>query len=789
MTKHDDSSTSEQPEYEVEIPSRDDLLAAVEARLKPTSFDELVEKFKLSDERQQVGLKRRLRAMERDGQLIYTKANAYGLPERMSLIKGRMIGHRDGFGFCRPEEGGADLFIPHHQMYNVLHGDKVLVQQQGTESKGRKEGRIVRVIEPRKGDIVGRYFIEHNIGIVVPDDSRICQDILIPEGQANGARHGQIVVVEVTQRPTRRSSPIGTVTKVLGEHMAPGMEIEIAIREHDIPTQWSAAVEQELARYGETVPAEAYEGRTDLRKLPLITIDGDDSRDFDDAVCAEPHGDGWRLWVAIADVSYYVRPNTALDKDALERGNSVYFPNFVVPMLPEKLSNGLCSLNPDVDRLCMVAEMTINNKGKLTGSEFYPAVMNSHARLTYTKVAAILDGDAKLRKDYDHVMGNIENLHGLYKILKKARQQRAAIEFETTETRFIFNAQRKIESIEPVRRNVAHTIIEECMIMANVATARLIESHDEAGALFRIHEPPATERLTSFRSFLAELGITMKGGDDPSPHDYSDVLAQVAERPDAELIQTMLLRSMQQAVYSPDNAGHFGLALDEYSHFTSPIRRYPDLILHRAIKALLKKQQGPSPALEGAWMYPDDQLDELGAHCSMTERRADDATRQVDEWLKCEYMRDHVGSEFSGVIAAVTNFGLFVRIDDMQIDGLVHISNLDNDYYQFDGERQLLIGENSRRVYRLGDKVRIRVKSVNLDERKIDLDLLSAESPTGQDRMLPKGKKFAKAEQPPSKKQKKQATKARIKSKRKAKESARKGKKPKAPKSKGQKRS
>lgn len=789
MTKHDDSSTLEQPEYEVEIPSRDDLLAAVEARLKPTSFDELVEKFKLADERQQIGLKRRLRAMERDGQLIYTKANAYGLPERMSLIKGRMIGHRDGFGFCRPEEGGADLFIPHHQMYNVLHGDKVLVQQQGTDSKGRKEGRIVRVIEPRQGDIVGRYFIEHNIGIVVPDDSRICQDILIPEGHTNGARHGQIVVVEVTQRPTRRSSPIGTVTKVLGEHMAPGMEIEIAIREHDIPNQWSAAVEQELARHGETVPAEAYEGRTDLRELPLITIDGDDSRDFDDAVYAEPHGDGWRLWVAIADVSYYVRPNTALDKDALERGNSVYFPNFVVPMLPEKLSNGLCSLNPDVDRLCMVAEMTINNKGKLTGSEFYPAVMNSHARLTYTKVAAILAGDAKLRKDYDHVMGNIENLHGLFKILKKARQQRAAIEFETTETRFIFNAQRKIESIEPVRRNVAHTIIEECMIMANVATARFIEGHEEAGALFRVHEPPATERLTSFRSFLAELGITMKGGDDPNPRDYTEVLQQVAERPDAELIQTMLLRSMQQAVYSPDNAGHFGLALDEYSHFTSPIRRYPDLILHRAIKALLKKQQGPSPALAGAWMYPDEQLDELGAHCSMTERRADDATRQVDEWLKCEYMRDHVGTEFSGVIAAVTNFGLFVRIDDMQIDGLVHISNLDNDYYQFDGERQLLIGENSRRVYRLGDKVRIRVKSVNLDERKIDLDLLSAESPTGQDRMLPKGKKFAKAEQPPSKKQKKQATKARIKSKRKAKESARKGKKPKSQGSKANKRS
>jgi len=619
---------------------------------------------------------------------------------------------------------------------------------------------------------------------VVPDDSKIGQDILIPEGQANGARHGQIVVVQVTQRPSRRSSPLGTITKVLGEHMAPGMEIEIAIREHDIPNRWSPAVENELARFGEIVPQEAYEGRVDLRDLPLITIDGDDSRDFDDAVCVEPHGGGWKLWVAIADVSYYVRPNTALDKDALERGNSVYFPNFVVPMLPEKLSNGLCSLNPDVDRLCMVAEMEIDARGKLGKSKFYPAVMKSHARLTYTKVAAILEGDPKLRSDYDHVMANIEHLHGLFKVLKKARQQRAAIEFETLETRFIFNAERKIESIEPVRRNVAHTIIEECMIMANVATARLIEGHKEAGALFRIHAAPSTERLGGFRSFLAELGIIMKGGDDPSPRDYTEVLQQVADRPDAELIQTMLLRSMQQAVYSPDNVGHFGLALDEYAHFTSPIRRYPDLVLHRAIKALLKKQDGPSPALEGAWMYPDQQLDELGAHCSMTERRADDATRQVDEWLKCEYMRDHVGSEFGGVIAAVTNFGLFVRIDDMQIDGLVHISNLDNDYYQFDSDRQLLIGENSRRIYRLGDKVRIRVKSVNLDDRKIDLDLLSAESPTGKDRM-PGGKpdKNATDKRKPSKelskKHKKNVTKARIKSKRKAKEDKRKGRKPK----------
>lgn len=771
----------QQPEYEVEIPSREELLAAVEARLKPITFDEILERFQLTDERQHIGVKRRLRAMERDGQLIYTKANAYGLPTRMNLIKGRIIGHRDGFGFCRPDDGGDDLFIPPKQMYSVLHGDIVLVQEQGKDPKGRREGRIVRVIESREMSVVGRFFIDHDLGIVVPDDSRLNQDILIPDEARNGARHGQIVVVKITRRPNRRTSPVGEVVEILGDHMAPGMEIEIAIREHDIPTEWSAATLEYVEKLSEEVPQEAYKDRKDLRELPLITIDGEDSRDFDDAVHAEPDGDGWRLWVAIADVSYYVRPNTPLDKDALERGNSVYFPNFVVPMLPEKLSNGLCSLNPDVDRLCMVAEMNVSNRGKLLDSKFYPAVMKSHARMTYNKVAAILEGDPKLRQEYAAVLTPIENLHALFKVLKNARHGRSAIEFETLETRFIFNAERKIESIEPVRRNVAHTIIEECMIMANVATARLIEKHEEAGALFRVHEPPSSERLTSFRSFLGELGLTLKGGDDPSTSDYAEVLEQVRERPDAELIQTMLLRSMQQAHYTPDNAGHFGLALDEYSHFTSPIRRYPDLVLHRAIKALLKKQQGPNQALEGAWMYPDEQLDELGEHCSMTERRADDATRQVDEWLKCEYMQDHVGEEFTGVIASVTNFGLFIRLDDLHIDGLVHISNLDNDYYHFDNERHLLIGENSRRIYRLGDKVRIKVRSVNLDERKIDLALLSAESPSGKERMPGEAarseKPVAKPSAPKSKRQQKREKAGKIKAKRAKIEQQRKAKK------------
>ncbi|WP_370259446.1 ribonuclease R [Idiomarina sp.] len=735
-----DSNDQHTPTYEVEIPSREELLELVQKQSKPVSFDEFVSHFKLSDERQQVGIKRRLRAMERDGQLVYTKANSYGLPDRMQLIKGRIIGHREGFGFCQPEEGGGDIFIPHHQMYSVLHGDVVLVKVSGQDRKGKREGRVVRVIEQRDNNIVGRYFIDHDMGIVVPDDSRINQDILIPPQANAGARHGQLVVVKITRRPNKRTSPIGEITEILGDHMAPGMEIEVAIREHDIPNEWPEGLDEELNKIADEVPKQAYEGRVDLRDLPLITIDGEDSRDFDDAVLAMPEDGGWRLWVAIADVSYYVKPNTVLDQEAWNRGNSVYFPNNVIPMLPEKLSNGLCSLNPNVDRLCMVAEIDVGPRGKLKSSRFYPAVMNSHARLTYTKVKQILEGDVELREQYKDVLGNIESLHSLYKALASVRKKRSAIEFDTQEVRFIFNAQRKIERIEPVKRNVAHKIIEECMIAANVAAAKLVESDDDINALFRVHEPPADERLTNFRSFLGELGLELGGGEEPTPTDFGKLLSEVEERPDRELIETMLLRSMQQAVYQPDNVGHFGLALKSYSHFTSPIRRYPDLILHRAIKAILKRRGEYKGALTGAWSYDDTGLDDLGVHCSHTERRADDATRQVDEWLKCEFMQDHIGSSFSGVIAAVTNFGLFVRLDEYQIDGLVHISNLGDDYYQFDNTKNMLIGENSHRVFRLGDKVDVRVKQVNLDDRKIDLELLSAESPSGKSRM-PKGHK------------------------------------------------
>ncbi|RUO28225.1 ribonuclease R [Aliidiomarina sanyensis] len=719
-------STSQTPQYDVEIPSREAMLEVITKAIKPVPYQDIISHFKLNDERQQIGVKRRLRAMERDGQLVYTRNDAYGLPDRMDLKKGVVIGHRDGFGFVQLDEGGQDLYLPYHQMQLVMHGDRVLVKAGSADAKGRREARVVRSLSDEKREIVGRYFFEQGLSLVVPDDTRQGQDLIIPPEHVNGARHGQMVVAEVLARPSRRSSPLARIKEILGDHLAPGMEIEVAIREHGIPHEWPDNLKREADKIPDEVLESDKHGRVDLRKLPLVTIDGEDARDFDDAVYCQPDGKGFRLWVAIADVSHYVRPGTALDREAHGRGNSVYFPQQVIPMLPEKLSNGLCSLNPQVDRLCMVAEMVIGARGKLMEYSFYPAVMNSHARLTYTKVAAILEGDPALRKEYDAVVPHLESLQQLYKVLRQARDRRGAIDFDTVETRFIFNAQRKIERIVPVYRNQAHMLIEECMIMANVAAAQFVEKHN-GGALFRVHDLPDEDRLMAFRMVLGELGLTMPIQGDPTPEDFAKVLEQVADRPDRELIQTMLLRSLQQAVYSAENRGHFGLSLAAYAHFTSPIRRYPDLILHREIKRILSETLPGMPGLEGKHVYDESALGELGPHCSHTERRADDATRQVDEFLKCEFMQDHVGDEFEGVISSVTNFGLFIRLNDLMIDGLVHISNMTQEYYHYDADRHLLVGESSGKVYRIGDKATVKVASVSLAERKIDFELLAVE--------------------------------------------------------------
>jgi ribonuclease R len=720
MSNQDPNLSREQEKYENPVPSREFILTHLQERSKPANYAQLCEELAVNDEERQIAFKRRLRAMERDGQLYFNKFKCYALIDEAGLTKGKVVGHRDGFGFLEVEGESKDWFIAKHQMNMVLHGDIVLAKGTKRGSGSKCDARIIKVLTNERAPIVGRYFVEHGIAVVVAEDPRITQDIIILPGNEKGARHNQMVQVQITQNPSRNMNAVGKVIDVLGEHLAPGMEIEVALRNHDIPHVWPEEVEQQVAHLGEFVEEADKQGRVDLRGLPLVTIDGEDARDFDDAVYCEPKkSGGWRLWVAIADVSHYVGMNTPLNKEAIERGNSVYFPEQVIPMLPKVLSNGLCSLNPEVDRLCMVAEMTVSQEGKLSGYKFYEAVMNSHARLTYTKVNAILQNDEKLRKEYAAVVPHLTDLQQMYMALKAARQERGAIEFETLETRFVFNAQRKIESIVPVIRNDAHKLIEECMILANVSAAKLLEKH-EASALYRVHDEPDSEKLGNFTQFLTELGIESTLSDEPTPKEITHVLACLGDRPEAELIQTMLLRSMKQAVYQPDNIGHFGLALSAYAHFTSPIRRYPDLVVHRAIKAVLKAQ---GQQTSGEYAYSDDEVDQLGEQCSTTERRADDATREVADWLKCEYMQDHVGMEFNGVISSVTNFGLFIRLDDLQIDGLIHVTNLGDEYFQHDAAKHCLVGEHTHTVYRLGDKVTVQVASVSLDDRRINLTL------------------------------------------------------------------
>ena len=714
----------EQDKYENPVASREFLLDMLAQHAQKSegglAYTEICTLLNAKDEDSRIGIQRRLRAMERQGQVLFNRNKKYEVQNQDDLISGRVIGHRDGFGFLKHSETEKDYFITIGQMTTLFHDDIVQGTLGQTDRKGRAEFRVNQVIEPRKEALVGRYFVEQGVSTVIPDDNRICHEIIIPKEHTNGAKQGHVVVVEILQRPRRNMNATGKITEVLGEHLAPGMEIETALRNFDIPHNWPKAVTSSVSQLSEEVTDEAKVGRVDLRSLPLVTIDGEDARDFDDAVYCEPQETGgWKLWVAIADVSSYVRLGTALDNEAQNRATSVYFPEQVIPMLPEALSNGLCSLNPDVDRLCMVCEMHVDAKGILGEYTFYEAVMRSHARFTYTKVWNILNGDETLIERYKDRVDELGHLNDLYKALKRSRQNRGAIEFESVETKFVFNAHRKIENIVPLVRNDAHKIIEECMIMANVCAAQYIEKNN-AEALFRVHDKPDQDRLVTFKSYLAEVGIDFTSKSEPTPKEFAQVAAKIANRVDKDLIQTMLLRSMKQAVYDGTNLGHFGLALEAYAHFTSPIRRYPDLVVHRVIKAIVNKQKG-NKGCKGAKFYTEQEIETLGEQCSMAERRADDATRDVADWLKCEFMQDHVGDVFEGVVASVTNFGLFVRINDFQIDGLIHITSLANDFYHYDQIKQCLVGESSNRSYRLGDALRIKVVAVNLDERKIDL--------------------------------------------------------------------
>ena len=717
----------EAQKYDSPIASRELILDYLTQEAKPASLEKIANAVSIKSDEQKEALHRRLRAMERDGQVVYTRRKCYALPEKFDMVKGSVIAHRDGYGFLRVEGKPEDYFLSHEQMKKVLQGDVILAQPINSQYRGKTEARVVRILEPRTNQIVGRYFIEQGVGFVVPDDSRLNFDILIAGKPNRTVRMGSVVVVELQQRPERRQKAVGVIKEVLGEIMGTNLAIDISLRNHEIPYEFPKMVEKEASKFSEQVPESAKKGRKDLRELPLVTIDGEDARDFDDAVyCQKNRGGGYRLWVAIADVSYYVRPTKGLDKEACLRGTSVYFPSRVVPMLPEVLSNGLCSLNPQVDRLCLVCEMTVSNKGRLTGYQFYEAVMNSHARLTYTKVAKILEGDNELREHYRELVPHLENLYGLYKVLDNARVARGAIGFESEEPKFIFNADKRIESIELVQRNDAHKIIEECMILANVAAAKLV-INAEIPSLFRVHDRPDEDRMNNLCSILSELGLSLGGGANPTPKDIAKLMVDVEARPDHEMLQTVILRSMKQAIYDPENRGHFGLALEEYAHFTSPIRRYPDLLLHRAIKWVLADQQHKT-SKTGGHRYSTSEMLYFGEHCSMTERRADEAVRDVVDWLKCDYMQDHVGEVFNGTISSVVNFGFFVRLDDLFIDGLVHVSSLENDYYIYDASRNRLIGENTRFTYRLGDKVQVKVENVNPEERKIDFSLVDSDN-------------------------------------------------------------
>ena len=750
----DPYATREAAKYQRPIPSREFVLDYLHESVGPLTHGEICAALKLVDDEQVEAMRRRLRAMERDGQIASNRTGGYGTLDKLNLVKGRVIGHPEGYGFVTPIQGGdQDIYLSSRQMRRVFDGDIVLLRIAGWDRRGRPEGKLVDVVERKTQQLVGRYFCESGIHFVRPDNPRISQDILIPADQLSGAEAGQIVLVDITEGPSRNSPPTGRISEVLGDHLDPGLEIEVSIRNYGIPHQWDNDVVAETDAIPDQVTDKDF--RVDLRSLPLVTIDGEDARDFDDAVYCQPKPrGGWKLIVAIADVSHYVKPGSALDKQAFERGNSVYFPNHVVPMLPEKLSNGLCSLNPKEDRLCMVCEMQINAEGDVTKYQFYEALMYSHARLTYTQVAQIIEernsGDSSNARDqFSAVLPHIDALHDLYSRLHKRRNERGAIDFDTQETRILFDGQRKISQIIPVKRTEAHRLIEECMLAANVCTAQFLEKA-KLPALYRVHEGPSEERLSSLRDFLGELGIGLGGGDDPQPEDYQRVLRSVGQRDDASVIQSVMLRSMSQAVYQSENLGHFGLAFDAYTHFTSPIRRYSDLLVHRAIRYLIRSNKKVSGvvrvkgaaelAKDNIYPYELPRLDETGSHLSVTERRADEATRDVVNWLKCEYLMDHVGEEYSGVVSAVTGFGLFVMLDDLYVEGLIHVTGLPKDYYYHEASQHRMVGERTGRVFRLGDKVKVRVVRVNLDERKIDFELAEQPKSSGS----PGAKKSAK---------------------------------------------
>jgi ribonuclease R len=722
--------------YENPIPSREAILQLLAAADGPLSADVLAGRLQLTEPERLDALGKRLAAMVRDGQVLQNRRGGYVPAERMDLIAGTVIANPDGFGFLRPDSGaGDDLFLPPFEMRKAMHGDHVMASVTGVDRRGRREGVIVEVLERRLNRLIGRFTLDSGISYVVPDDRRIQRNVQVPSDARLDARHGQLVVCEIVHSADAFHPPIGRVLAVLGDKLTASLAVEAAIHGHEIPHEFPAEVLAHAATVPLQVDAATAASRVDLRAIPLLTIDGEDAKDFDDAVYCEPHRDGFRLVVAIADVSHYVRPGAPLDDEAQKRATSVYFPGFVVPMLPETLSNGICSLNPEVDRLCFVCDMHIDRNGEITRSKFYEALMNSHARLTYSQVwNAIGDGipdedRERARAFIGPLLPQVRRLHQLYRILDRARRKRGAIEFETSEVRFVLGPQGEVTQAGMIQRNDAHKLIEECMIAANVEAAKYLLAR-RVPAPYRDHDRPPEAKYADLEEFLKEFKLRLPPWPKVQPRDFRALLGRIRERPDAALLESVILRSQSLAVYAPDNIGHFGLALEAYAHFTSPIRRYPDLLVHRAIKHALS---GGQPA---TYRYSASAMAALSLQCSERSRRADEAQREVEERYRAAWMEQHVGSEFDGTISGVTSFGLFVELDDSKVNGLVHVTQLPNDYYHFDPIRKTLSGERTGRAFRLGDRVRIVVLKASLEERKIDFRL--AEEP-GVKSLPPRG--------------------------------------------------
>ena len=778
----DPQADREAARYENPIPSREYILEHLEARGEPLTHLELSTELLLFDNESQEALRRRLRAMARDGQLIENRGGAYGLVRKMDLIKGVIQGNKEGFGFVIPEDGSADLFLNPNQMKKVFDGDTVLARISGLDRRGRLEGKIVEVLARKRDEFVGRFYLESGVGLVIPHNRRITQEILIPPKKHKNAKDGDFVVVKVTKFAHEHVKSTGIITEVLGDVARPGMEIEVAIRAHDIPRDWPKGIISELGHitraHGD--PAKEADHRIDLRGLPFVTIDGEDAKDFDDAVyCQARRGQGWTLYVAIADVSHYVGVESILDQEAQLRGNSVYFPGHVIPMLPEDLSNGLCSLKPKEDRLVLVCQMQVSREGKISSYKFCEGIIHSQARLTYTEVAAMLQPaktetektlQARLRQKHAGILSHLQHLYALYRVLHQSRQKRGALDFDTTETRIIFSEEKKIREIVPVERNDAHRIIEECMLCANVCAAKFL-MQAKLPALYRVHDGPNEEKVVKLYDFLRGIGIGLARKQSPSPSDYQLILERLKNRPDRQLLQTLVIRSLKQAVYQPHNGGHFGLGFEAYTHFTSPIRRYPDLLVHRAIRYLIRTSKHPRQTLmvEGnkpiarkdIYPYKVAELENLGAELSMTERRADAATYDVLDWLKCEYVKEHIGEEYEGTVTTVTSFGLFVQLDDLYVEGLVHVTALHNDYYHFDATAHTLTGEATGFQYQMGDKVHVIVARVDLDDKKIDLQLTGNRKSARAAKQIPKRQRSGKTRDQNRKKQSRKSRKRR----------------------------